>query len=97
LRHTKNKFLIEDMPHKAKNYIFIRYEDLLENFEKTMYRFKDMGLKVKDSIQFPINTTKYKNTNAEFKPFSKKDYIPKNMILNNPNMNPYYEIKLGYI
>jgi hypothetical protein len=97
LRHVKNKFLIEDMPNKTKNYILIRYEDLLENFEKTMYLLKDMGLKVRDTNHFPVNTTLYKNTKTEFRPNSKKEFISKEMILNNPNMNPYYELKLGYI
>ena len=36
LRHTKLKYIIEDLPKKVKNYIFIRYEDLLNNFINTM-------------------------------------------------------------
>ena len=28
--------MIEDLPKKVKNYIFIRHEDLLNNFEETM-------------------------------------------------------------
>ena len=48
MRHIKLKFLIEDMPKKVKNYIFIKYEDLLNNFEKTMIKIRDCGLRVKD-------------------------------------------------
>jgi hypothetical protein len=47
LRHTKLKWMIEDLPNKVKNYIFIRYEDLINNFESTLFKIKNKGLIVK--------------------------------------------------
>lgn len=61
LRHTKNKFLIEDLDKKVKNYILIRYEDLLNNFDETMNKIKDKGLELKNPSNFPLNTSNYKN------------------------------------
>lgn len=96
MRYTKMKFLSEDMPKKVKNYIFIRYEDLLTNFDVIMNKIKNKGLKVKENIQFPLNTDKYKNTNMKFKSDSKTDHIPKDTIFNNKNFNLMYEKKFGY-
>jgi len=89
LRHTKLEWMIEDLPNKVKNVIFIKYEDLINDFEVTMNKIKDKGLKVKDNIAFPLNTPKGA--------IPKKDIIKDELILNNPNLNPYYEKKLGYI
>lgn len=47
LRHTKLKWMLEDLPNKVDNCIFIRYEDLINDFEKTLIKIKDMGLEVK--------------------------------------------------
>ena len=38
LRHTKIKWMLEDLPNKVRNYIFIRYEDLLNDFENTLLK-----------------------------------------------------------
>ena len=37
LRHTKLKFLIETLPLKVTNYLFIKYEDLLDNFNGVFF------------------------------------------------------------
>jgi len=95
LRHIKHKFLIEDMPTKVKNYIFIRYEDLMHDFYKTMQNIKSKGLPVKNEKTFPLNTKRYKKTNTTFK--EKSDFIPRHLILNNPSLNKFYEKKLGYL
>lgn len=94
LRHIKLKYMIEDLPKKVKNYIFIRYEDLVNDFENTINKIKDVGLVLKGTTI--KNTTEYKK---EKKDFIKKNYseIPSELILNNPNFNKYYESKLGYI
>ena len=55
LRNTKLNFLINDMPNKVKNYILIRHEDLLDDFENTMNKIQNMGLKIKNDIRFPSN------------------------------------------
>jgi hypothetical protein len=95
LRHTKLNFLINDMTNKVKNYILIRHEDLLDDFENTMNKIKNMGLKIKDDTQFPSNfNVNTKNYNVKYtKPIYdkiSKDFINKNLIKE-------YEEKLGYI
>ena len=92
LRHTKIKWMLEDLPNKVKNCIFIRYEELINDFDKTLLKIKDKGLEVKKDISFPINTNNYKN-NPNRK-FVKKNSISTELILNNPNLIPLYEEKL---
>lgn len=93
LRHTKIKWMLEDLPNKVKNYIFIRYEDLINDFENTLLKIKDKGLEVKNNIHFPLNSNCYKNdTNTTF--HKKDNSIPTKLILNNPNLIPLYEKKI---
>ena len=92
LRHTKLKWMLEDLPNKVKNCIFIRYEDLINDFEKTLIKIKDMGLEVKKNINFPLNTTFYKKTNSIFK--IKTNSISNEFILSNPNIIKLYEKKI---
>ena len=94
LRHTKLKYMIEDLPNKVDNYIFIKYEDLLNNFENTMIKIKNKGLNVKPNIQFPLNYYYYKDTKILY---IKKKTILEKTILNNPNLIKYYEELLGYM
>lgn len=95
LRHTKIKYMLDDLPYKVNNYIFIKYEDLIDDFDNTMNKIKNKGLNL-NNINFPVNTTQYKKTGSIFK---KKEYniITDKHILNNPNIMKYYEQKLGYI
>lgn len=99
LRHIKLKYMIDDLPNKVKNYIFIRYEDLIDNFKDTMVKIKNTGLKKKHNNSLPENTNNYKKKeNIKFdKNKSKQNFISRNEILNNPNLIPFYENKLGYI
>lgn len=97
LRETKIKYMIEDLPKKVKNYIFIRYEDLTENFEETMYLLKNKGLKVK-SRNFPINSNIYCNRSDHIK-FKKNNYIQKitkEQIKDNKYFDEKLENKIGY-
>jgi hypothetical protein len=94
MRYTKLDFLLNDLPHKVKNYIFIRYEDLLTNFNNTMDKFKTVGLIIKPQIIFPINTDTYKDTKNIF--IIKEDKISAEYIYNNVCFNKEYETKLGY-
>ena len=93
LRHTKIKWMLEDLPNKVKNYIFIRYEDLINDFDKTLLKIKDKGLEVKTNINFPLNTNNYKNNKYQ-KFIPKKDSISTKIILSNPNLIPLYEKKI---
>lgn len=92
LRHTKIKWMVEDLPTKVKNYIFIRYEDLINDFENTLLKIRNKGLRVKNNIDFPLNTTYYKKTKRKF--VKKTNKIPSNFILNNQNLINFYEKKL---
>jgi hypothetical protein len=93
LRHTKLKWMIEDLPNKVKNYIFIRYEDLIDNFESILFKIKNKGLIVKKNINFPLNSINYKNdSNCKFE--KKKNTISSELILNNKNFISFYENKL---
>ena len=95
LRHTKIKWMVEDLPKKVKNYIFIRYEDLTNNFDQILHHIKDKGLEIKYPTKFPVNTKYYKKSN--FHIYKKKNnmYFSKEQILNNKNIHLHYE-KLYY-
>ena len=68
LRLVKNKFLIEKMPNLVKNYCLITYNELIDNFVDTMNKLKNVGLKIKDNVNFPLNVCYYKkNKNIIFK------------------------------
>jgi hypothetical protein len=95
LRYIKLKYLLEEMPLKVKHYIFIKYEDLIDNFEETLDKIKNKGLTIKQNINYPINTNLYKKTNKEFKK-NNKYYISKKTIFNNKNFHPEIEKKIGY-
>ena len=71
LRHTKIKWMIEELPNKVKNYIFIKHEDLLYDFKNTLLKINEKGVKIKDNIKFPINSKTYKLSKT-------KIYVKKN-------------------
>jgi hypothetical protein len=97
LRHTKLKWMIEDLPNKVKNYIFIKYEDLLNDFDNTLLKIKNKGLTIKENINFPVNSDNYKG-DVNIKYVKKIDRtISDEIILTNPNLIPFYEYKLNYI
>ena len=92
LRTTKIKFLIEDMPKlvKNKNYLLIKYEDLINNFNITINKIKKMGLEIKPNIFRPLNILYYKNEkNQKFIKNSKTNHIPIEQIKD--KLNDYYE------
>jgi hypothetical protein len=103
LRHVKLQYLLDDLPTKVKHHIVIRYEDLLTDFEKTMEKIRDTGLKVKSSINFPVNYNKYMEGNKQskknpiFVTHFKKDEISKGTIVYHPSFNKKYEEQLGYL
>ena len=100
LRFTKLKYLLEDLPKKVKNYIFIRYEDLYSKFNRVIRQIKRKGLVVKDPATFPKNVLIYKKKKDKlFDPTEKVDTISAEEIKNNKNWEKYnkYEKQLGYI
>ena len=94
LRHIKLKFLIETLPLKVTNYLFIKYEDLLDNFNGVMDSIKDKGLIPKNNIY--LNNFNYKGVVG--KVFDKNKKIVRinfRRIYN--KFIPYFEKKLKYI
>lgn len=98
LRHTKIKWMVEDLPKKIKNYIFIKYEDLIQDFNGTMFKIKNSGLElnVKKDIDFPLNSPYYKKDKT-VKFHRKTNTIPTEFILRNPNLIPLYERRLNLL
>jgi hypothetical protein len=98
LRHIKLKWMLEILPSKVKNVIFIRYEDLLNDFESVMFKIKNKGLEIKKNIIFPLNTDYYaqggkihKNKSFLLESQKKQRYISNEIILSNLNLIPLYE------
>ena len=95
MRHTKLKWLLDDLPQKVDHYAFVRHEDLLHDFEATMWKIRGKGLRVRPGARFPVNTTRYKGEpGTTFK--KKPNVIPSRAILSHPSFSPHYEKKLGY-
>ena len=55
LREKKLKYLSEDLKDQVKNYILIKYEDLVNNFEDTMKKIKNLNLLEIKVKNFPQN------------------------------------------
>jgi hypothetical protein len=95
LRHIKLQYLLETLPLKVTNYILIRYEDLLYDFNNTIQKFERF-LPIKNKNLYPINTTI--DVKRETNYISKKyDYISKEMINQQPDFNITYEKQLNYL
>lgn len=95
LRHNKLKYLIETLPILVKNYILIRYEDLLDDFDYQMNRLLFFNLKIKDDITFPINEKKdFKHDGY----YSKQNIvnIDRHTINNHKDFIKQFEIQLKY-
>ena len=94
LRNTKLKYLIDDLPFKVNNYILIRYEDLIDDFDNTMNKIKEKGLSVKKDITFPLNTMNYKNNINRTYVKNTYEFIKKEDI--DKDINMFYERKMDY-
>jgi len=95
LRYIKLKWMLETLPKNIKHYIFIRYEDLLENFNYIMNSIYVKGVPLLSPKKFPENHTNYKNSNKKFIP-SDENTIRVEEIDNHPSFNSYLEKKLLY-
>ena len=93
LRYTKYKYLTEDLPNKVKNYIFIKYEDLRDDFINTLNKFNKFNLQ--KTKEYPVNTSKYKNTTRTFK-LNTNYLITRYEVYNNKNFNKTIEESIGY-
>jgi hypothetical protein len=88
MRHTKNKFLIEDMPKLVKNYLLITHESLLYDFKNTMNKITSKGLNIKSNIKFPLNIIHYKKQKKKlFVLNNKTNHISKEQVMHKFNMH----------
>jgi len=88
MRHTKNKFLIEDMPKLVKNYLLITHEALLYDFTNTMNKITSKGLNIKSNIEFPLNIIHYKKQKRKlFVLNNKPNLISKEQVMHKFNMH----------
>lgn len=96
LRYTKLNFIQNDLPKRVKNYILIRYEDLLENFETTMFLLENCGLERKQNISFPLNYKGYQKSDSRIFTRHKRYKISKQEIVSHQSYQKNIENKLGY-
>lgn len=89
-------YMTDTLPKIAKNYIFIKYEDLSNNFDKVMNQIKDIGINPKANINFPLNSKSYKNNPNQKMYFNKKIIVDEIEIIKNTNYNAKIENKIGY-
>lgn len=90
LRLVKNKYLIEKMPKLVNNYCLITYDDLVDNFLDIMNKLKNSGLKIKDSIDFPLNVNYFKKS-KDILFIKKENIIPKEKIIIENEELKFYE------
>ena len=92
LRLVKNKYLIEKMPKLVKNYCLITYDDLVDSFLDIMNMLKNSGLKIKDSIDFPLNVKYFKKEKDIL--FKKKENIiqKEKIIIENEELKIYEKL-----
>jgi hypothetical protein len=95
LRYNKMKWMTKTLPKKVKHYIFIRYEDLLENFNYIMNSIYLKGVPLLSPKKFPENHTNYKNSKKKFIP-SDENTITVEEIQKHPSFNFYLEKELLY-
>ena len=90
LRLVKNKYLIAKMPNLVNNYCLITYDDLVDNFLDIMNKLKNSGLKIKNSIDFPLNVNYFK-TFKHILFIKKENIIPKEKIIIENEELKFYE------
>lgn len=94
LREIKIDFLLTVMPKKVKNYILIRYEDFLNNYEETLNLIEHRFL-LKRKTEDYQKITAYKGESGTFIP--KKYNIPEEfMPIVQKNLDHETEKNVGY-
>lgn len=93
LRKIKTEYLRDVMPNKVKNYIFINYETLRDNYEETLQMLMDKFKLSHTKSRFKkIKTYKGKYTRKYIK--TKKRFLTTEKIIKKLNIES--ENKLGY-
>ena len=97
LRSSKIEFLLEYMPKFVSNFILIKYEDLINDFDNTMECIKHKYNLTTKSQYFPENIYHYKKTYHLYISQDKSQYeIPIEAILQNKHFNIDTEKKIKY-
>lgn len=92
LRKVKALFQFETIPKRVKNHIFIRYEDLRDNYHETLTKIaNDFNLTPKHENFVEIKT--YKTSNEPFPKLSKKRFKLIDIL---EKIDKPTELKIGY-
>ena len=86
--------MLNKLPNLVKNYIFIRYEDLRDDFNNTIDKFKQW-LTIKRNIDYPQNIYTYKDQGITYK-LDTNLPISEESVYNHPDFNKEIEKKLNY-
>ena len=95
-RKVKLKFLLDDMSGKVKNYIFIKYEDLRDNYDETLDIINNkFNLQSKRKNNTYKKIEGYRGGSTKFQ-INKNYIIEKNEIVNHKDFNKNIEKRIGY-
>jgi len=98
LRYIKNNYLINIVPKLVKNYILIRYEDLLNYYDTVLnFLYKKFDLIKIEHINQTFKRIEYYKGNRNYK-YERKNINLKSKIINyiKKNVNKEQENNLGY-
>jgi hypothetical protein len=96
LRKVKLRFMLHELPKMTKHIVYIRYEDLNNDFNAELDRVTKI-LDCPKSNKYPFRPTYYKKEkNKEYKPIVYKS-INSKMILKHKDFDPKIEREFGYI
>jgi hypothetical protein len=97
LRKMKNKYLMEIMPKKVKNYILINYEDLLYNYEESLSFIRDKFLLIQRYSIFKKIQKYKKSDKIKFVAQRKILFAPEIITILWQNLDKEQEELLGYV
>jgi hypothetical protein len=93
-RKIKVEYLFYEMKNKVKNYFFLRYEDLVDNYE---YILNQIGQKYNLKIKHPIIRINYYKSNKGQSYIKNNIFINKTLIYNHKDFDKSIEKSLKYI
>lgn len=98
LRHIKLKYMLEDLQKITKNYILIKYEDLLIDFEKELIKIsKFLKPKNEKFKNIKYDCVSYNHNHKQIKDYEKNKIIKIDEKKIKDLLYTKYEKKLGYL
>jgi hypothetical protein len=96
LRDVKTHFLVNEMPKKVKHYLFIRYEDLRDHYEKVL-NFFHIKFKLIRKNRIYTKILKYKGTHDKI--YYRKKVVLEQSIIDKikEHLDTEFENSLGYL